>query len=159
MKVVQKIQKARNIPLSPFVLAALPSGADLSHLLGLAWNSDRTVPQTLGVIHPLGVTYYLPTRALLTADVGPPFIDIGDPSIQKKIAGSDVVAIQTILEIMSDQNRILTFTDTAGPLAFEMKYFSLADLPRVTQWLDEHVAYLTKDEETERVLLRGRDSR
>jgi len=146
LKITSEVQRERNFKMNALVSGAMPTVTDLMTLTHYAWNLDRSVPQIEGIIHPLGVTYYMPTLDLLTSRAGPPLKDIGNYEYIDTSKLPHQQAISTLLSLQEDGNRIQRFDGSREPRGFKMKFFALDELPSVNEWLKNNSAALSKED-------------
>jgi hypothetical protein len=150
------LQKKLGHPIDPIVMGALPMGAELSEMITYAWNVDRSVPKVSGVIHPLGVTYYTPTRALLTAGMGPAIRDEEWLRTERVTDLPRDKAIRHLIAVETKLHKIEKFDGSPEPTGFEMEYFPLNRLDEIDRWLNTFPVSLTPRESREIEKKQGR---
>jgi hypothetical protein len=145
-KITAAVEAERTFGMPHVVTGALPTIDDLSTLTRSAWGSDRSIPKISGVIHPLGVTYYLPTKELLTSGIGPGLKDIGSLYGNYDSKLDAISAIHSLVMIQNEVLRIELYDGQPSRPGFKIKFFPLESLDQADRWLNENMTSLAREE-------------
>jgi hypothetical protein len=108
-------------------------------LIRRAW-AQKKIQQSEGIIHPLGVTIYLPTKELITAGAGPAVSDIGNKlyNTSTEEAKTKEDKIHLLVSKQEEANKIPAHAPKNPAIA--IKYFEMNQLSNIEQWLEKNLA-------------------